>query len=269
MKVRKMGFVLLLLLLMISNGVYQSYFVSADTSVSLAVAVHNTSGYDMPQGGGAITVVLYSSNYQKIAEKSNEYKGGETLVNVFLGTVPAGNYIIEVYNIPKTGLRYHEFWGSAFIKADGKPKHFYRHVPYVIDVRVNEKSVYDGLTTITIDNSVSMEVLVKNADSETKDVKVRLLLRKCGSASYWFNELSNQKSISSKGIGSFKFVINPQEVGTHEFYVIVFGWNNAKIITDQHNWYKAFEVKAPEIEDAEIVKFKPPSGEFKPGDELI
>ena len=264
-----MGFVLLLLLLMILNGVYQNYFVSADTNVSLAVAVHNISGYAMPQGGGTITVVLFNSNYQKIIEKSNEYRGGETLVNIFLGTFPAGNYIVEVYNIPKTGLRYHEFWGSDFVKADGTPKHFYRHVPYVIDVKVNGKSVYDGLTTITYGNSVSMEVLVKNADPETKNVKVRLLLRKCGSTSYWFNEISDQKSISGGGISSFKFVINPQETGIHEFYVIVFGWNNARIITDQHNWYKAFEVKAPEVEDAEIIKFKPPSGEFKPGDELI
>ncbi|RLE40966.1 hypothetical protein DRJ16_06805, partial [Candidatus Woesearchaeota archaeon] len=197
------------------------------------------------------------------------YRGGETLVNIFLGTFPAGNYIVEVYNIPKTGLRYHEFWGSGFVKADGSPKHFYRHVPYVMDVKVNGKSVYDGLTTITYGNSVSMEVLVKNADPETKNVKVRLLLRKCGSTSYWFNEISDQKSISGGGISSFKFVINPQETGIHEFYVIVFGWNNARIITDQHNWYKAFEVKAPEVEDAKIIKFKPPSGEFKPGDELI
>jgi len=269
MNVHKVGFILFVLLLTISNGMYQNFFVSAETGVSLAVAVHNIPGYDMPQDGGTIAVVLFDSNYQKITEKSNEYKGGETLVNVFLGAVPPANYIVEVYNIPKAGLRYHEFWGSGFIKADGEPKHFYRHVPYVIDIRVNGKSIYEGVTTIILGESVSIEVLVKNADPGAKDVKVMLFLRKSGSTSYWFQEVSNQKSISGNGIDSFRFVINPQEVGIHEVYVVVYGWNNAKIITDQHNWYEAFEVKTPEIEDAEIIKFKPPTGEFKPGEEII
>jgi len=238
---------ILLTLLIVSQSLVAQGIYNVESSVPLTIRVHNISGLKMPQSGGTIKVILYDENYNHVKHGSNYYSGGESYISVSLGTVSPANYIIEVYNEPNTGFAYSEFWGSDFIQADGNAKDFYRHVPYVIDVRTNGKSVYDVLTTTTVEKTVEMKILVKNPDPYTKKVKVRLMLRKQGTNNIWFNSVSSKKSISASGVESFIFYPKPQEKGLHEFYVIVYDWNEANIITDQHDWYRAFYTRYPHV----------------------
>jgi len=237
----------LLMLLIVSQAVIAQNFYNVKSSVSLTIRVHNVSGLKMPQSGGTIKVILYDEAYNYVKQGTSYYSGGESYVSVSLGTVSPANYIIEVYNEPNTEFAYSEFWGSDFIQADGNAKDFYRHVPYVVDVKANGKSVYDVLTTTMVEKTVKMEILVKNPDPYAKTVKVRLMIRKQGTTNIWFNKVSSQKSVSAGGVESFIFYPKPEEKGLHEFYVVVYDWNDASIITDQHDWYRAFYARYPYV----------------------
>jgi hypothetical protein len=129
---------------------------------SLQVNVHNIYGKNMP-GAGTIAVVLYDSNYRKVDARQRSFSGGEGYVPVTFAGIPAGSYIIEVYQTPNSGLRTFGILGrlTSGIKVEaGKTTtfDFYRHTQVLWGVR------FEGLTDqkLMLGQSVTPKVTVKN-----------------------------------------------------------------------------------------------------------
>jgi hypothetical protein len=225
-----------------SIGSSYSIILNKPALHSLKVIVKNIVGNSLPLSGGTIDVVLYDNEYKPIETKSKTYSGGESSVQVEFDNIADDDYYIEVYNTANTGLKLREFWGADEVTVSGSTtKDFVRHTQCVSDIKINGESPYGNEIRVNAGEKVHVDITVKNNEGGYKNVKVRLILDRDKSSSYDFDETHGPVNVQKNDYGYFDYDFSPSQAGTYYFYIITSGYYNDKYtVTDQHDWYKAF-----------------------------
>jgi len=170
-------------------------------------------------------------------------------ISFIFSNLAPGSYIIEVYQKPKNGSMLEEFWGSdknIKVGTDATTIYdFYRHTPILWSTNFE---ISEGLSSnvIILGQTITPKVSVKNFDSYSVEVIVRVVIDEDRNPPYSYNATSSSATISPGGIYEFRLSpFRPTKTGTYHCYVVVYGkygYRGDFIPTDQLIWSKAFNV---------------------------
>jgi hypothetical protein len=202
--------------------------VPHNTSSTLVVTVYNVNGKLASSLPGVVYGILVNDKTgQKVAKA---FMNSESLL-VFNG-IPQGNYTLEVYHYPNTGLNLTELWGIENVSVlPGKTVYlsFTRHEPWIY----NLQAIGNG-SRITINVTV--------------DDPLNAILH--GELYIWVttspqsanpSEPTIDTSITSitvgPGLNNFTYYYATTQSGTYYVYAALLIYKGTKLITtDQWNW---------------------------------
>jgi PGF-pre-PGF domain-containing protein len=207
------------------------------SKVTLTVRVHNV--YDtLPPGGGSISVNLLDSANSVIDQKKIYYDGGEQYVEAQFNIEP-GDYIIEVYQTPETGIGYIEFWGSSNVNVENdKEIDFKRNTLVIQDLKINGQSLYSSpIIDPPPSGEVNFEITVKNYGDSATNAYSWLFIDKEKSFPYDIKKKSETVSIAPGDTATFTITVNLESFGTTYYIVpVVYGEYDSWRATNQTGW---------------------------------
>ncbi|KQC03989.1 MAG: hypothetical protein APR53_04245 [Methanoculleus sp. SDB] len=207
---------------------------------SLQVTVKNADGKALPSTGGTLDVTLLDSSRNYLTHQNVVYAGGEASKSVTFTERDAGTYFIDVYNTPSSGLGYREFWGGDTFAVSGTTSFaFERHSQYATGVTINGQNPYAGTVTVTPDTVVPVTVTVRNGETASHFVKVRVILDRDKASpfgTYDFDPTPVEKLISAGQTATFSFDFIPSAGALYYFTYVVEGDYTGYSPTDQSDW---------------------------------
>ena len=202
--------------------------VPHNTSSTLIVTVYNVNGKLASSLPGVVYGILVNDKTGQQVAKA--FMNSESLL-VFNG-IPQGNYTLEVYHYPNTGLNFTEFWGIENVSVlPGKTVYlnFTRHEPWIYNLQATGSG-----SRITINVTV--------------DDPLNAILH--GELYIWVttspqtanpSEPTIDTSLTSitigPGLNNFTYYYATIQNGTYYIYaaLLIYNWTQL-ITTDQWNW---------------------------------
>ena len=186
--------------------------------------------------GTTIVYLYYYSNYTVLTSQAVN-----TNSEVTFSSLAAGAYIIEVYHLPNVFYNYKEFWGANIVNVTSGSTtsfNFTRHTPITVYIVPNT-------STITIGQSVYVNVTVKNIETYSVSVYVNALFNLSGSSTPAYNQNSTSYTIASGSTHTFLFEFTPTSVGKYFDYIVTHSeYDNNYTVTDQDVWTQFLTVSS-------------------------
>jgi hypothetical protein len=189
-------------------------------SSSLTVQVFNVLGRPATTVSGVVFGVLYNSNFKEVA-----FMNSSGYLN--FNNINPGTYTLEVYHYPNTGLNLTEYWGgmTVSLKPGNNFVTFYRHKPWIYDLRVSSSNGEIAIT-VTVNGTVT---------SPTKG-KIELWVTN-NSSTASPNRPSKVFDVTiSPDLNTFSLTYPVSQAGTYYVYAAVLTHISTYTVTDQWNW---------------------------------
>src|SRR5207245_7512276 len=215
--------------------------VEAATTSNLAIKIYNVDGSPAYSLGGTTNVRLYDSTYTSFIRSATIDSNSQ----VSWSNLNSGDYYIEVYHSPPPSvdppgnLRTSELWGTnqVSVPSGGTGNYpFTRHAPYVLSMGYSS-------TNITLGQSVTYSVSVKNPDGSSRVSKVRLVIDRDQLEPFdCCDQFSSQVTIPAGGTYTFTFNFTPSQAGSYFRYIqtyTTYTLSNGIVsnrVTDQDPW---------------------------------
>ncbi|MEM2756451.1 MAG: NEW3 domain-containing protein [Candidatus Bathyarchaeia archaeon] len=217
---------------------------------SLNINVHNIPGLNLPAAGGAIRVDLYTSN-RFIGYQYAYFSGGEPYVTVEFQNLDVGNYYMKVTQKPNVGRQLLEFWGISSTEVRAGPPtffEFYRHTQVITAVNPTKQQC----GSLSVGQSITPTVMVKNFDNVGKETEVRLIIDRDRAAPYDYDIWSDTLTIPSGEERGFTLPsLTFTDAGQYYIYAIAYSKYMLEGIdynpTDQYVWVESCSVGAPSM----------------------
>ncbi|GET25521.1 choice-of-anchor D domain-containing protein [Prolixibacter sp. NT017] len=201
---------------------WQTGFTANEQTGNLDIRVKNINGADI--GNASVKLYIGSSAITKVTNASG--------IASFTG-LNYDTYNYEVYYDGESN----EFWGNDNVQINSAATSvtFTRNWPYMYSNNF-------PISSVLLNQPVTMEITVKNNLSFSRDVEVELYVDQNKSSDGW-HKVSTSQNIGSNGKATFNFDFTPTTTGTYYWKARVSTFNdgsNKYIPTDSYNWQTGF-----------------------------